>query len=53
MLQEKADKICEMANVMQKSIELDDASAVRDKEVHARLVVENKVCVSRIYPSFD
>jgi len=43
MLQEKADKICEMAGIMQKSIAIDDVEAARQREAQARLVTENKV----------
>ena len=43
MLQDRADKICEMANVMQKSIQIDEESINKEKELLARLVTENKV----------
>ena len=43
MLQERADKICEMANVMQKSIQIDDENLAKEQELLARLITENKV----------
>ena len=43
MLQERADKICEMANVMQKSIQIDEENMAKEQELMARLVTENKV----------
>ena len=43
LLQERADKICEMANVMQKSIQIDDDSLAKEQELLARLITENKV----------
>ena len=43
MLQDRADKICEMANVMQKSIQIDEQSINKEQELMARLVTENKV----------
>ena len=43
LLQERADKICEMANVMQKSIQIDDESLAKEQELLARLITENKV----------
>ena len=43
MLQDRADKICEMANVMQKSIQIDEESINKEQELMARLVTENKV----------
>lgn len=42
MLQDRADKICEMANVMQKSIQIDEQSINKEQELMARLVTENK-----------
>ena len=42
-LQERADKICEMANVMQQSIQIDEESIQKEQELLARLVTENKV----------
>jgi len=42
LLQERADKICEMANVMQKSIQIDDDSLAKEQELLARLITENK-----------
>jgi len=42
VLQDRADKICEMANVMQKSIQIDEDSMVKQQELMARLVTENK-----------
>lgn len=43
MLQEKTDQICEMASVMQRSIQIDEDWAAKDQEVRSRLVTENKV----------
>ena len=43
MLQDRADKICEMAIVMQKSIQIDEQSINKEQELMARLVTENKV----------
>ena len=43
ILQDRADKICEMANVMQKSIQIDEESINKEQEILARLVTENKV----------
>ena len=43
MLQDRADKICEMANVMQKSIQIDEENMAKEQELMARLVTENKV----------
>ena len=43
ILQDRADKICEMANVMQKSIQIDEESINKEQELLARLVTENKV----------
>ena len=43
VLQDRADKICEMANVMQKSIQIDEDSVKKEQELMARLVTENKV----------
>ena len=43
MLQDRADKICEMATVMNKSIQIDEQNMVRQQEAMARLVAENKV----------
>lgn len=44
VLQDRVDKICEMANVMQKSIQIDEQSLAKEQELMARLVTENKVC---------
>ena len=43
MLQDRADKICEMANVMQKSIQIDEENMAKEQELMARLATENKV----------
>ncbi len=43
MLQEKTDQICEMASVMQKSIQIDEEAATKEQEVRSRLLTENKV----------
>ena len=43
LLQDRADKICEMANVMQKSIQIDDENLAKEQELLARLITENKV----------
>ena len=49
VLQERADKICEMANVMQKSIQIDEENMAKEQELMARLVTENKVSPFFIY----
>jgi hypothetical protein len=46
VLQERADKICEMAFVMQKSIEADEANYAKEHELMSRLITENKVSFS-------
>ena len=43
MLQERVDKICEMAAVMNQSIRLDDQAQSQEQEVMSRLITENKV----------
>jgi hypothetical protein len=43
LLQERADKICEMASVMQKSVQIDEENQAREQELMSRLVTENKV----------
>lgn len=42
MLQERVDKICEMAAVMNQSIRLDDQAQSQEQEVMSRLITENK-----------
>jgi len=42
VLQDRADKICEMANVMQKSIQIDEENMAKEQELMARLITENK-----------
>lgn len=42
VLQDRADKICEMANVMQKSIQIDEENMAKEQELMARLATENK-----------
>ena len=51
LLQERADKICEMANVMQKSIQIDDDSLAKEQELLARLITENKVWLRLTNPA--
>ena len=51
MLQERADKICEMANVMQKSIQIDEENMAKEQELMARLVTENKVSLFLFFKS--
>ena len=36
------DKICEMANVMQKSVNVDEDASIKDKERLTQLEIENK-----------
>ena len=43
MLQDRVDKICEMAIVMNRSIELDDRAQSQEQEIMSRLITENKV----------
>ena len=43
MLQDRVDKICEMATVMNRSIELDDRAQSQEREIMSRLITENKV----------
>ena len=43
MLQEKTDRIMEMAGVMSQSIQIDDGFLAREEEIKSRLVTENKV----------
>ena len=43
MLQDRVDKICEMAAVMNQSIQLDDQAQSQEQEVMSRLITENKV----------
>ena len=43
MLQDRVDKICEMATVMNRSIELDDRAQSQEQEIMSRLITENKV----------
>lgn len=42
LLQERADKICEMASVMHKSIQLDEENQAKEQEAMSRLVTENR-----------
>ena len=43
LLQERADKICEMAGVMQRSVQIDEENQAREQELMSRLITENKV----------
>jgi hypothetical protein len=43
LLQDRADKICEMALVMQKSVQIDEENQAREQELMSRLITENKV----------
>ena len=49
MLQDRADKICEMANVMQKSIQIDEENMAKEQELMARLITENKVSPVEVF----
>lgn len=42
VLQEKTDRIMEMAGVMSQSIQIDDGFLAREEEIKSRLVTENK-----------
>ena len=42
-MQDRADKICEMANIMQKSIQIDEENIAKEHETMARLITENRV----------
>lgn len=42
LLQERADKICEMAGVMQRSMQIDEENQAREQELMSRLITENK-----------
>ena len=48
MLQDKTDRIMEMAGVMSQSIKIDDGFLAREEEIRSRLVTENKVRIWRI-----
>ena len=50
MLQDRVDKICEMATVMNRSIELDDRAQSQEQEIMSRLITENKVIHSNFIP---
>ena len=43
LLQERTDRIMEMAGVMSQSIQIDDGFLAREEEIRSRLVTENKV----------
>ena len=43
MLQDRADKICEMAGVMNQSIQIDEERYAKEQELMSRLLTENKV----------
>ena len=47
LLQERADKICEMASVMQQSVQIDEENQAREQELMSRLMTENKVSIDR------
>lgn len=42
LLQDRADKICEMASVMNESIQIDEERDAQEKELLSRLLTENK-----------
>lgn len=42
VMQDRADKICEMANIMQKSIQIDEENIAKEHETMARLITENR-----------
>merc|ERR1712142_1112435 len=42
MLQERVDKICEMAAVMNQAIRIDEHAQTQEQEVMSRLITENK-----------
>ena len=48
LLQERADKICEMASVMQRSMQIDEENQAREQELMSRLITENKVNILRL-----
>ena len=41
-MEKLVDKICEMANVMQKSVNVDEDASIKDKERLTQLEIENK-----------
>ena len=43
LLQDRADKICEMAGVMNQSIQIDEERYAKEQELMSRLLTENKV----------
>ena len=43
LLQDRADKICEMASVMNQSIQIDEERYAKEQELMSRLLTENKV----------
>ena len=49
LLQERADKICEMASVMQKSVQIDEENQAREQELMSRLITENKVSLITLH----
>ena len=46
ILQERADKICEMASVMNQSILIDEERQAHEQELVSRLLTENKVMIN-------
>lgn len=46
LIQEQSDKICEMAAVMNKAIQLDEKTIHKEEELLSRLTTENKVCTN-------
>ena len=49
LLQERADKICEMASVMQRSMQIDEENQAREQELMSRLITENKVKLNLVW----
>lgn len=59
-MEKLVDKICEMANVMQKSVNVDEDASIKDKERLTQLEIENKglrelleICSTARFPIMD
>ena len=53
LLQDRADKICEMASVMNQSIQIDEERYAKEQELMSRLLTENKVSFIGIGSFFE
>ena len=59
-MEKLVNKICEMANVMQKSVNVDEDASIKDKERLTQLEIENKglrelleICSTARFPILD